>query len=209
LAQATDIAGLRGQRLLDVGCDTGTFLEAAAQEFGVVPVGIDASSRAIAAAQQQGIEAHRTPIESAPEHLRDFPAITAIDLIEHVSDPAGCLQNIRARLRPGGVAYLETPNIRSMVYRIGRSLGGLTKAQFLDRLFPPQHLQYFTKASFGELCQTAGFEIVSIDTRVLPWDDIAASMPIRCGLSAIQLLDRCIGTRILICAVLRRPLASE
>ncbi len=211
LDRAGSVATLRGQRMLDVGCDTGAFLRAAAQEFGVLPVGIDTASRAIAAAQQQGIEASLTPLESAPDTLQDFPAITAIDVVEHVTDPAGFLREIRKRLRPGGVAYLETPNIRSTVYRIGRGLGALTHGRpkgLIDRLFPPQHVQYFTAPSFAALARAAGFEIVSIDTRVLPWSDIAAALPVRAALAAMQVLDRMIGAGILICAVLRRPLSE-
>ncbi|HEV2688633.1 MAG TPA: class I SAM-dependent methyltransferase [Bryobacteraceae bacterium] len=209
LAKAANIETLRGQRMLDIGCDTGAFLQAAAQEFGVVPVGIDAATRSIATAQQQGIEAYRTPIESAPEHLRDFPVITAIDLIEHVTDPAGFLREIRKRLRPDGVVYLETPNIRSMVYRIGRGLSHLAHGRpesLFERLFPPQHVQYFTLESMAALCRRAGFEIITIDTRALPWDDIAASPPVRAAMATLQMLDRSMGTTILICAVLRRPL---
>lgn len=212
LARGTDVAALRGQRMLDVGCDTGAFLQAAAQEFGVVPVGIDTASRAIAAAQRQGIEAYLTPLESAPDHLQDFPAITAIDVVEHVTDPASFLREIRKRLRPGGVAYLETPNIRSTVYRTGRGLSTLTHgwpAGLFERLFPPQHVQYFTAPSFAALAGAAGFEIVSKDTRVLPWDNIAAALPVRAALASMQALDRMIGAGILICAVLRRPLGSD
>lgn len=208
LDRASSAAALRGQRMLDVGCDTGVFLQAAAQEFGVVPVGIDTASRAIATAQRQGIEAHLTRLESAPDHLRDFPAITAIDVVEHVTDPAGFLRGIRKRLRPGGVTYLETPNIRSTVYSIGRGLSTLTQGRpkrLIERLFPPQHVQYFTPSSFAALARAAGFEIVSIDTRVLPWDDIAAALPVRAALAALQVLDRLMGAGILICAVLRRP----
>jgi SAM-dependent methyltransferase len=203
-----DIATIRGHRLLDVGCDTGGFLQAAAQEFGVVPVGVDAASRAVAVAQQQGIEAYLTPIESAPDHLRDFPLITVIDLIEHVIDPASFLRQVRARLRPGGLVYLETPNIQSAVYRIGRSLGrlpGWRPTEMLERLFPPQHVQYFTLASLAGLARAVGFEVVRIQTRVLPWNDIAASLPVRAATSVAQLSDRWTGTRILIWAVLRRP----
>ena len=211
LESETNIAALRGQRLLDVGCDTGGFLRSAAQEFGIVPVGVDAASRAVAAACQQGIEAYLTPIETAPDHLGDFRLITVIDLIEHVIDPAKFLREIRNRLRPGGLVYLETPNIQSAVYRIGRGLGRLTGwrlSGMLERLFPPQHVQYFTVTSLAGLAHAVGLEVVRIDTRVLPWSDIAASLPMRAATSAMQLLDRWTGARILIWAVLRRP-ASE
>ncbi|HYL76560.1 MAG TPA: class I SAM-dependent methyltransferase [Bryobacteraceae bacterium] len=198
---------LRGQRVLDIGCDTGVFLQAAAQEFGIVPVGVDTASRAIAAAQQQGIEAYCAPIEQAPEHLHDFPAITAIDLIEHVAQPGDVLRAIRRRLRPGGALYLETPNIRSMVYQFGRALShAVQPQQLLERLFPPQHVQYFTESSLAALCRSAGFEVVSIGRRALPWEDIATSFAVRAALAPLQLADRIFGTEILICAVLKRPL---
>jgi hypothetical protein len=78
----------------------------------------------------------------------------------------------------------------------------------LERLFPPQHVQYFTVTSLAGLAHAVGLEVVRIDTRVLPWSDIAASLPMRAATSAMQLLDRWTGARILIWAVLRRP-ASE
>ena len=211
LAQFTDIAALRGQKLLDVGCDTGGFLQAARQEFGIVPVGVDAASRSVEALQRQGIEAHLGSIEHAPSLLIDFPVITAIDLIEHVSDPAGFLRDIRNRLRPGGVVYLETPNIQSAVYRIGCALNRLTGGrpeELFERLFPPQHVQYFTASSLAGLARTAGFEVVRVHSRVLPWGDIAASIPVRLATSALQLLDRGRGARILIWAVLKRPVSG-
>jgi len=199
---------LRGQRLMDIGCDTGTFLAVAAREFGISPIGVDVGARALAVAAQQGIEVYRATIETAPEHLQDLAAITAIDLIEHLSDPAAFLREIRKRLRPGGVAYLETPNIRSAVYGTGRILSSLTggrPAALYQRLFPAQHIQYFTRASLATLVKACGFELARMGTRALPWDDIAASGLVRAGMAGMQTLDRMTGERILIWAVLRRP----
>jgi len=212
LAEAVDIKALRGQPLLDLGCDTGVFLRAAEQEYGIVPIGVDVAKRAVESALAQGIEAYPTTIEHAPEHLKDFPVITAIDLIEHVADPAGFLGGIRKRLRLGGVVYLETPNIQSAVYRFGRVLSHLTlgwPTGLYQRLFPPQHIQHFNIVSLAKLADTAGFEVVRLGTRVLPWDDIAASIPIRATMAAMQVLDRWTGSRILIWAVLRRPLGGD
>ena len=208
LCSGLGVDSLRGQRLLDIGCDTGVFLATAAQEFGISPIGLDVGARAVAVAAQRGIEVYRAPIEAAPEHLQDLPAITAIDLVEHVADPAAFLREIRQRLRPGGVVYLETPNIRSSVYWTGRVLSGLTggrPAALYERLFPAQHIQYFTRASLGALARACGFELTGMGTRVLPWDDIAASGFVRAAMAGMQLLDRLTGERILIWAVLRRP----
>jgi len=203
-----DTGWLRGERLLDIGCDTGAFLAIAAREFGILPIGVDVGARAIAVAAEQGIEAYRATIETAPEHLQGLGAITAIDLIEHVSDPASFLREIRTRLRPGGVVYVETPNIRSSVYSTGRVLSSVTggrPAGLYERLFPAQHIQYFTQASLAALVRACDLELARIGTRVLPWDDIAASGFVRTGMAGMQTLDRLTGERILIWAVLRRP----
>ena len=206
-----DCSSLRGQRLLDIGCDTGVFLQIAAEEFGIVPVGIDVSKRAVSSARECGIEAYRFTIEEAPENLRDFAVITAIDLIEHVTDPISFLTEIRRRLRPGGVVYVETPNIRSAVYDAGRLLSLVSRgraAALLDRLFPPQHIQYFTRTSLAQMAGISGLEVVHLDTRVLPSTDVAASLPIRASVAALQLVDRLAGNRILICALLRRSVSG-
>ena len=198
--------------MLDIGCDTGIFLTAAKEESGIVPVGIDVGGRAIAAARSNGIEAYQTTIEDALPSLTGFPLMTAIDLIEHVPSPADFLREVHARLRPGAPVYLETPNIESFVYRFGRALSSLTRgrpAALFARLFPPEHIQYFTARSLAALARMSGFEVVRINARVLPWSDIAASIPTRLALAALQTLDRIAGSEILICAVLRRPRISE
>lgn len=208
IGSGVNIESLRGERLLDVGCDTGSFLTSAAKQFGVVPIGIDVSLQAVQEAARKGIEAYLADIASAPRHLRGLPVITAIDLIEHVVDPRDFLRHVLLKLRSGGVAYLETPNIRSVIYRIGSLLcsvaRGRPRATF-ERLFPPHHLQYFSRAGFLSLAEDCGFEVVRLDGRPLKFSDVATSLPIRLSITGLQLLDWLIGDAILICAVLRKP----
>jgi 2-polyprenyl-3-methyl-5-hydroxy-6-metoxy-1,4-benzoquinol methylase len=209
LSRIVDIESLRGQQLLDIGCDTGIFLKIAQEEFGIVPVGVDVAARAVAEAKRRGIEAYWGRIENAPAQLSEFHAITAIDLIEHVADPTAFLLEVHRRLRPGGVAYLETPNINSAVYRVGLSIGKLTGGRtghLMERLFPPQHIQYFTPESLGDRARHAGFEAVSLFSRPLPIAHISASLGALAPIEFLQGFDRILGTGILICSVLRRPL---
>jgi cyclopropane fatty-acyl-phospholipid synthase-like methyltransferase len=201
---------LRGDRMLDVGCDTGEFLASAARQFGILPVGVDVSSRAVQQAKANGIEAYITDLENAADYLKAFSVITAIDLIEHVVDPRSLLQQIFSRLRPGGITYLETPNIYSSIYQVGSWLCHLTKGQpkaTFERLFPDQHIQYFTGNSFATLAQECGFEIVQLSARPLPFSDLATSLPIRFGLAGLQLFDKLIRNEILICGLFRKPAA--
>jgi 2-polyprenyl-3-methyl-5-hydroxy-6-metoxy-1,4-benzoquinol methylase len=207
-----ELLHLRGERLLDVGCDTGGFLLAAQEEVGIVPVGLDVAHRSIEQARREGIEGYCTALEAAPPELTNFRMITAIDLIEHVVDPLSLLSEIRSRLAPGGIAYLETPHIRSSVYRFGKMLAaiaGTKMAPTLERLFPAQHLHHFTTESFGRLVRSAGLEPASITTRVLPPSDLAVSKVAQLPIQLLQILDRIAGWEILITAVLRRPLTDR
>jgi len=208
LSTGVSIEALRGCRLLDIGCDTGNFLKAAQDQFGIIPVGVDVAQRAIEIAASRGIEAYPAGIEEAASALADFPVITAIDLIEHVPAPEALLRSVRTRVRPGGLIYLETPNICSAIFRFGQILSKLTGGRphsLLERLFPPQHVQYFTTGSLGLLAKNAGFEIVRIGTRILPSADIAASWFVRLPISVLQAYDSLLNTESLIWAVLRRP----
>src|SRR6185295_17912012 len=81
-----DRASLQGERLLDIGCDTGSFMAAARQMYGIMPVGVDVSIRAVERALENGLEVYETSLEAAPEHLSDFGLITALDVLEHVTD---------------------------------------------------------------------------------------------------------------------------
>jgi len=210
LSIACGTAQLRGQRLLDIGCDTGVFLRAAREEFGVVPIGIDVSARAVETARQGGIDAYQTLIEEAPDRLSAFPLVTAIDVIEHVPDPGAFLRQIQSRLAPGGVLYVETPNIRSAVYALGRILSHVMDGSgMIQRLFPPQHIQYFTTHSLSRLAKESGLEVVRVDTRVLPDSDIGASVVTRLAVGILQVLDRILRREILIWAILRRPRESR
>lgn len=204
-----DLSILAGEPLLDIGCDTGAFLASAARQFGIRPIGVDVSAPAVALAKQQGIKAYHTDLEQSPKSLTDFLIITAIDVIEHVVDPRRLLKTIFSRLRPGGLTYLETPNIHSSVYQVGRllcNLTGGTPTTICERLFPPQHIQYFTPDSFQQLAKECGFEIIFLEKRRLPFQDLATSQLIQLGLMPLQFFDKLSRTEILIGMLLRRSL---
>jgi len=197
--------------MLDIGCDTGGLLKAAQAEYGIMPVGLDVAARAVEVAKANGLEAYHASIEEAPAQVAGFRIVTAIDLVEHVVDPRVFLREVWSRLHPGGLLYVETPNIRSVVYRFGRALGLVTGNRPLalfERLFPPEHIQYFTPRSLERVAREVGFEVVSVGTRPLPASDISASFFAVASVQVLQMLDRLKGSGILICAVLRRPRES-
>jgi 2-polyprenyl-3-methyl-5-hydroxy-6-metoxy-1,4-benzoquinol methylase len=100
---------ISGQRLLDIGCDTGSFLSAAAELYGVVPFGVDVSRRAVDVARGRGFNAHWGRIEEAPPEFAGFNVVTAIDVIEHVVDPEAFLRSLQARMEPAESSTCKRP----------------------------------------------------------------------------------------------------
>ena len=200
IGRSLDVTKLRGARHLDVGCDTGTFLEAAAALYGTIPTGIDVSRRATEGARARGITAFCGSVADVDPATGSFDLITAIDVIEHVSDPVGLLRAMRARLSARGIVYVETPNISSVVYSLGRAIGwapGTWSRRFRERLFPAEHLQYFTNEGVCAVLARSGLRVVNGKTRPLAASDLSVSATIRAALVGLQLVDSVRGSHIL------------
>jgi 2-polyprenyl-3-methyl-5-hydroxy-6-metoxy-1,4-benzoquinol methylase len=192
-----------GRRHLDVGCDTGLFLETFARCYGMQPVGIDITARAVALARARGIQAHHGNLAQLDE--REFALITLIDVIEHVADPVQLLREVKTRLQHGGVCYVETPNVRSTIYGAGRLVSNLTggrPAWLCERLFLPEHVQYLSAEGLTLAATAAGLRVASVTRRCLRSADVNVATPARAGVQALQLVDRLLGREILHCAVL-------
>jgi len=100
-----------GMRLLDVGCGPGSItvgLAAAVAPGQVVGVDLDAGvlERGRALARERGVATarfERASAERLPFADGAFDAVFAHTLLEHVSEPARALAEMRRVLRPGGL----------------------------------------------------------------------------------------------------------
>jgi 2-polyprenyl-6-hydroxyphenyl methylase/3-demethylubiquinone-9 3-methyltransferase len=104
---------LAGKRALDIGCGAGLVAEPLAR-LGADLTAIDAAPENIAVARAHAAQMG-LPIDyraCGVETLRDAPydLITALEVIEHVTDPAGFLGAIARLLKPDGLLILSTPN---------------------------------------------------------------------------------------------------
>lgn len=195
-----------GARTLDIGCGGGELLDAARRLFGVDPVGLDVAQAAARQVEQKKIDAVRGSVTDLPrEPVFDY--IFAIDVIEHVSDPQAFVQAIADRLRPGGMAYIETPNHLSVVYGVGRLLANLTGGRPRDalaRLYPPHHIVYLSANALQVSIKQSRLELRRFYTRRLPMLDVGGAWPLRFGLGALQILDTVTGEKALTCMLLSK-----
>lgn len=98
-----------GARLLDVGCGTGYFLEAA-QEYWDVH-GLDFAEEAVAFCRSRGLTNVRQASVQALADLegRSFDCVSFCDVIEHLDDDVGALRAAESLLHPAGVVLVTVP----------------------------------------------------------------------------------------------------
>ena len=101
--------GLRGARILDVGCGTG-WLSAALSPFGEV-TGTDLSEGAVEEARNAHpkVAFHCGDFLSLPL-VGPFDLIVSADVLAHVADQQAFTRRVAGLLRPGGTFLLMTQN---------------------------------------------------------------------------------------------------
>ncbi len=139
---------LAGKRALDVGCGAGLLAEPLAR-LGANVTAVDASPELIAAAslhaRGQGLEIDykASPVEEVDGQ---FDLVTSMEVIEHVADPAVFIAALAARLAPGGLLILSTPNktawSRLLMVGAAEAVGAIPKGTHdFDKFIAPDRMK--------------------------------------------------------------------
>jgi SAM-dependent methyltransferase len=147
-----------GDRALDVGSGTGEFTAALA-DAGAVAIGVEVAEAALvrARARHPDRDFRLVPLDGPlPFEDGSFELVWASEVIEHVTDTARWLSEVRRVLVPGGRLLVTTPSHG----RLRVALGGIE--QFSEPL--GDHLHLYTKRSLRTLLDEFGFAQIDVRT---------------------------------------------
>ncbi len=138
-----------GLDVVDMACGEGYGTAVLARRAARV-TGVDANPDAHEHARlkytRPGVRFVRDLVETYDEAC---DAVVFLQTIEHVEDPAAILEHFRSMLRPGGAAYVSTPNVLTLAPAGAEKSGN------------PWHVREYRAAEFRELCESV-FERVEL-----------------------------------------------
>ncbi len=137
----------RGLEVVDMACGEG-YGTAVLAERALRATGVDANPEAHEHARlkytRPGVRFVRDLVETYSEPC---DAIVFLQTIEHLQDPKAVLDHFRSILRPGGAAYVSTPNVLTLA------------PPGAERSGNPWHVREYRAEEFRALCAEAFDEV--------------------------------------------------
>ena len=100
---------LRGLTVADFGCGGGVLLDHLRGTAGTL-IAIEPNELFGASLTERGYDWHRSGTAAVEAYPEGADILVSTQVIEHVDDPYGFLQEVYALLKPGGRAIISTPN---------------------------------------------------------------------------------------------------
>ena len=154
--------GVRGKRVLDVGCGGGILAEAMARRGAAHVLGIDLAVKPLKVAQLHALEAGIENIEYrevaiealAAAEPASFDVATCMEMLEHVPDPASVVRACAALVKPGGQLFFSTinRNVKSFLFAI-------VGAEHVLKLLPKgthEYAKFIRPSELAQACRDAG-----------------------------------------------------
>jgi 2-polyprenyl-6-hydroxyphenyl methylase/3-demethylubiquinone-9 3-methyltransferase len=148
--------------LLDVGCGGGfvsNFM--AARSYDVT--GLDQSKQSLCVARRHDVSGRVRYLHGDAYNLPfadgSFRVVCAMDVLEHVEDPARCIAEASRVLAPGGLLFFQTYNRTPLAYvlfvwGVNRTPGAARNTHVYRLFISPDRLR--------QHCRTAGLEVAAL-----------------------------------------------
>lgn len=145
-----------GKRFLDLGCSIGTAVDAASR-LGFEAFGNDIDPESIRLAREMFPRGryHAGPVSELPAEWGSFDFVYCAEVIEHLTDPHAYLAAMSARMTPGALLYLTTPDAGHRHVP--------DKFELWNQVVPPHHLIFFDRPSLTALLAAYGLEVLKVE----------------------------------------------
>lgn len=127
------------QRVLEVGCGRGAFVERLCKEEGIDAEGIELNSKAVNSAKAKGINVYPIDLHKLAEKEKEsYDAVCSFQVLEHISEPLNFIEGQLKLIKPGGKLIIGVPNAESFIKHCKNNL--------LDQ--PPHHVTRWCQQTF-------------------------------------------------------------
>lgn len=159
------LKSLKDLALLDVGCGGGILAEPLAR-LGAQVTGIEPARESIEAAKTHAAQAglaidyRAAAAEDLLVEGRQFDAVIASEVIEHVDDPVGFVRTLAGLAKPGGLVLFSTLNRTLKSYALA-----IVGAEYVLRWIPAgthDWNKFVTPEELTEHCNTAGLDVSDV-----------------------------------------------
>jgi 2-polyprenyl-6-hydroxyphenyl methylase / 3-demethylubiquinone-9 3-methyltransferase len=158
--------GIKGKRVLDVGCGGGILAESMAVQ-GADVTGIDLSEKPLKVAQLHLLETGNkvdyrlvAAEELAAQQPESFDVVTCMEMLEHVPDPSSVVRACTTLAKPGGWVWFSTINRNPKSY-----LFAVIGAEYILKMLPKgthEYARFITPAELSALARNAGLEVADL-----------------------------------------------
>ena len=158
-------SGVRGKRVLDVGCGGGILAESMARRGAAQVLGIDLADKPLKVAQLHALEGgienidyREVAVEAlAVEQPAAFDVVTCMEMLEHVPDPASVVHACAALVKPGGQVFFSTINRNAKAF-----LFAIVGAEHVLNLLPKgthEYAKFIRPSELAQACRGAGLQL--------------------------------------------------
>ena len=157
---------LNGKRVLDVGCGGGILSESMAK-LGADVTAIDMGKAPLSVAKLHAMESEVevnyqqiTVEELAEQQPHSFDAVSCMEMLEHVPDPASVIKACQKLVKPGGSVFFSTINRNPKAYMFA-----IVGAEYLLKMLPKgthEYAKFIKPSELDEWSRQANLQLKNL-----------------------------------------------